>query len=498
MVWYPFHYHDVVGFKTKEGIELGTTSDAAAKHFDAWVTGMVVSESDPAYHKGQGHKGHEGQDQPSSAFDACVAADPNWMAPKLIATLFESMNNEKKTVPGALKMVQEVDASKLNQWELGHYEALQCTAHRDLNGALKVYDRHLFSYPKDQTAIMAAYFLAFYTGQKGQIRDIPARVVKHFSQHDRFYGTVHGKLCFGFEENGQIAQAEREGEIALNHTPKDLWAIHSMSHVYDTKFDADRGIEFLLERQENWDGFDRRGPMVAHVWWHMALFHIEKGDYEAALALYDQRLKDFNLKAKEGEESAFLMSDAVSLLLRLQMEAVGRGLLPDLTDRWREFGAFCKSRFLDAVGDNLFYDVHMLLVLLFGGDGESKASSEAVDKATAQIFEVVDDKRSWNARRVREVGESVVSGVKAFAVGNYAESVDILSSVRHRMTADLYGSVAQLRILHLIMLRAGVLAGPERRQLAEQLLEEHVAACSYQSKTSNVVKRIQDVLVTKA
>ena len=42
-----------------------------------------------------------------------------------------------------------------------------------------------------------------------------------------------GKLCFGFEENCQFMQAEAAGTKALEHTPRDIWAIHSMAHVYE-------------------------------------------------------------------------------------------------------------------------------------------------------------------------------------------------------------------------------------------------------------------------
>ena len=50
---------------------------------------------------------------------------------------------------------------------------------------------------------------------------------------------VWGKVCFGFEENCQFVQAEAAGERALEHTPRDIWAIHSMSHVHE---ETGRGV----------------------------------------------------------------------------------------------------------------------------------------------------------------------------------------------------------------------------------------------------------------
>ena len=42
-----------------------------------------------------------------------------------------------------------------------------------------------------------------------------------------------GKLCLGFGENCQFVQAEAAGKKALEHTPRDIWAIHSMAHVHE-------------------------------------------------------------------------------------------------------------------------------------------------------------------------------------------------------------------------------------------------------------------------
>ena len=42
---------------------------------------------------------------------------------------------------------------------------------------------------------------------------------------------VYGKLCFGHEEMNQFSEAEKTGAIALEHTPNDIWAIHSIAHI---------------------------------------------------------------------------------------------------------------------------------------------------------------------------------------------------------------------------------------------------------------------------
>ena len=61
-----------------------------------------------------------------------------------------------------------------------------------------------------------SYLTGLITAQKDLMRNIPARVVAEYSKSDRFYGTVNGKLCFGYEECNQFEEAERTGAIALS------------------------------------------------------------------------------------------------------------------------------------------------------------------------------------------------------------------------------------------------------------------------------------------
>ena len=49
MSWFPFEYQGVLGFRKNERIDLGTSSDEAAKHFDAFVTGIVLRFVDSVY-----------------------------------------------------------------------------------------------------------------------------------------------------------------------------------------------------------------------------------------------------------------------------------------------------------------------------------------------------------------------------------------------------------------------------------------------------------------
>ena len=119
MPWYPFHYHDVASFKTCEGIDLGTVSDAAAKHYDAFVTDLVgrkakrtpIKSSRHSYMRRQvfndkdpGYDGCQG-----GPFQACVTADPTWQAPKIIQMSLRCFRDVGRNAAQALKLLASID-----------------------------------------------------------------------------------------------------------------------------------------------------------------------------------------------------------------------------------------------------------------------------------------------------------------------------------------------------------------------------------------------------
>ena len=69
----------------------------------------------------------------------------------------------------------------------------------------------------------------------------PINVMNSFTRGDdieyscAYFSSVMGKLCFGYEQMNQVGLAEEAGNTALSHTPKDIWTIHSMAHVKDSK-----------------------------------------------------------------------------------------------------------------------------------------------------------------------------------------------------------------------------------------------------------------------
>ena len=91
------------------------------------------------------------------------------------------------------------------------------------------------------------------------------------------------------------------------------------------------------------------------------MFHFQLGEFEEAITIFDDEILP-NCKKEPGPAP---LSDATSLLMRLQMELEPFGI--DLKDRWREVG----NMYHDIMEDNpptklMFDDIHTLIGCLYG------------------------------------------------------------------------------------------------------------------------------------
>lgn len=202
--------------------------------------------------------------------------------------------------------------------------------------------------------------------------------------------------------------------------------------------------------------------------------HVQLGQYEEALSLLDTKLRD---EAKQ-DKGLFVLSDATSLLMRLELEGKPNGV--DLKDRWREIAAIYENNQMEAAGAQTFYDFHILIALLFGD--KRKAAEQIIDRLESAGRN--GNHQRWNSHVLARVGKELCGGLTSFANEEYGECVDFMYPVRHELVSLIGGSKAQVSILSQIIIVAAVRAGNEYQSLAKQLLQEQVAACGYTADNS--------------
>ena len=165
--------------------------------------------------------------------------------------------------------------------------------------------------------------------------------------------------AFGLEECGDYRAAERYGRAAIDANARDAWAAHAVIHVFEMEGRQADGLAFVAATSPDW------GPsfFAVHNWWHSALYHLELGQLDAALAVYDDRV------AAEGLATPLGQLDAASLLWRLWLYGVEPG------DRASELADAVTAWVHDSA--HVFNDWHATMALTLAGriaDAEALAA----------------------------------------------------------------------------------------------------------------------------
>jgi tetratricopeptide (TPR) repeat protein len=258
-----------------------------------------------------------------------------------------------------------------------------------------------------------------------------------------------GRHAFGLKECGDYRAAETTGRQAVEGNPADTWAIHAVAHVLEMEGRQDEGIGWLRGLQAHWQA----APALAvHQWWHLALFLIERGRLEEVLDIYDNHVRGT-------PSAAFLdLVDAAALLWRLQLAGVGVG------DRWHGL----KQHWFAHVDEHVlvFNDAHLAMV---AGGLNDKATAEKLDQS---IERYLGESQGTNRDITRQVGQSVVRAITAFADGDFARVIDLLLPLRYEIWR-IGGSHAQRDIFTQTLIAASL--ADKRWPLARELLAERVA-----------------------
>jgi hypothetical protein len=263
------------------------------------------------------------------------------------------------------------------------------------------------------------------------------------------YHALLGMHAFGLEETGDYARAEASGRLAIELEPRDGWAQHAVVHVMEMQGRHADGIAWM---RANPDAWSHESFFAVHNWWHVALLHLDLGEIDEVLRLYDGPIDS------KGSSIVLEMVDHSALLWRLHLRGIDAGRRwAGVADRWEP---------LASAGNYAFNDVHAMMS--FVGANRPAAARNLLE-AQLRAMEGQGD----NAMFTREVGHPFALAIKAFGEGDYAQCVDLLRPlplVAHRFG----GSHAQRDLLELTLLEAALRDG--QRALATALAEQRIAA----------------------
>lgn len=378
-------------------------------------------------------------------------ADPGLVMANCLRGYLPLLLMDGRMIPGVRKAHEAAAAGApaATPREQAHVAALGAWLDGGMDSPLAIWEGILLQHPTDILALRMAHFCYLQTGEVVAMRDSIARVRYAWDETMADYGTVLGMHSFGLEESGDYAAAEAAGREAVDRNPADIWAIHSVAHVLEMQGRHADGVDWVRTTRSGWQD---RNFFTGHIFWHQALYLVEQGKLDEALALYDSTILD-----PESERYVDLCNE-IALLWRLAM----RG--SDVGDRWGHLADKSELR----IGDQgrTFVDSHFLLALIAAG---------RMDKARALVAAARDFDGGSDAQRklTHRVGVPLLEGLLAFGEGDYSQAIERIQSVRYRYIG-IGGSHAQRDLYTQILIEAAFQGGAS--DLARALLSERTAA----------------------
>jgi tetratricopeptide (TPR) repeat protein len=316
-----------------------------------------------------------------------------------------------------------------NERERMHLAVIAAALADDINSTRNRLDELLRQYPRDVLALQVAHALDYLIGDIDSMRTRVGAVLPAWSRAMPGYHAVLAMHAFSMEECGDYEAAEDEARAALALNPLDARAHHVMAHVFEMTLRPDAGLRWMAEHRDGWND----NTLVAtHCWWHFALFLLARGQLDAALRLYDHRIR-------AGYPAAIAdLIDASALLWRIELMEGATG------QRWHELAAAWEPHIDD--GFCSFNDLHAMLAFVGAGENQRIARFE---RALLQ--------RQSPATRygttTQQFGLAACQALAAFGRGDNERALILLAGlppVAHRFG----GSHAQRDVLYLTLLEA--------------------------------------------
>lgn len=353
-----------------------------------------------------------------------VLAD-NTHADKLLAAELEAIDARRAWVTGR---------------DMAHAQAARAWLAGDARLALRHYGEILAQYPRDLLALQVAHNLDLRLGAAASLRDRIAAVLPHWHEGQPGYGCVLAMYAFGLQENEHCEAAVHVARHALALSPGNPGAIHAIAHVHHRRAEPAAGLAWLEETREHWLG---NSVFSVHNSWHEALCLLQLEQPDAALEIYDKRIRT------AGNPGVSALVDASALLWRMMLRRVG------LQRRWSELADQWEACVQDQ--RRIFNNVHALMA----------CSAAGRERSAARIIELISDRALQRTivSTDHRLALPVSLGLQAFSRGHYGETVRQLTLVRE-LARRCGGSVAQCDLVYLTLNEARAREAMTARQAA--------------------------------
>ncbi|MFT5174607.1 MAG: tetratricopeptide (TPR) repeat protein [Gammaproteobacteria bacterium] len=403
--------------KDAQGHSLSGANAAAAEFIDEAVRAFTLNYGDL-----------------NASLAAVQAQSPQCKMADILRAWVPVLSNDPAQLASAAPALAQMSSDDMNERESAHLAALQLAVDGRWPSVVATLDRHLMSYPHDLAAHQIAMRFDGYQGRFPREAGRAARALPFWSDTQPGYAIMLSFYGFGLEESGDYARAEDIARRAAELEPYGYWPHHTVSHVLEMTGRPDAGVAWMESRESFWSSPQHTNRV--HFWWHKALFHIELGQFDTALALYDKEI------AATLRPVGNSLCNPTSLLWRLETLGCDAG------QRWQPLFELWQDRANGKTSP--FNDIHAAMTALRAGQTAAFESLLlAMRETSVQGGEL--------APAYRDLAVPAVEAIAQFTHGNYGDAVGRLLAVR----AELWrmgGSIAQRDLLDWTLTMAAMRA----------------------------------------
>jgi tetratricopeptide (TPR) repeat protein len=351
---------------------------------------------------------------------------PEFVMAHVLRAYLHLSSRDPAVLRAARPVLEYATALRANARERIHLAAIAAVLADDYERAKDLLGDLVREQPRDVLALQIAHALDYVTGDLARLGDRLPRALPAWSRALPGYHAILAMHAFGLEECGEYQLAGELAQQALALEPFDARAHHVLAHVFEMTNRPDAGLRWMYRHVDYWAV---ETVVATHCWWHVALFHVAKGQFERALALYDHRVRADHSPAISD------MIDAAALLWRIHLRGGEVGA------RWRELA----SSWAAHIGDGFcsFSDLHAMISFVGAGDW---GHAQRLERELAQRY----TQRTRYGDTTRQVGLTACRGLVAFGRGDYPRAIGLLASLPAR-AHRIGGSHAQRDLLNLTL-----------------------------------------------
>lgn len=420
-------------------------SDAAAAAYDHLVEGFLKYRADAPLR-----------------LKAALQLDAEAPLPHIMKAGFAMLAYKSAHVPGARAALDQARRFGGNPREQMHMAALSAWADGGQDRAIAIWEQIFAEHPRDIVAFRFHHFAAFWMGKAPAMLGAVEGVMPHWEGGVPGYGSILACRAFAHEEAGNHLIAENAGREAIRRDPADLWAAHAVAHVLEMQGRRAEGIAWINGLLPNFEGGNN---LKHHIFWHQAMFHIERREHNEVLRLYDTGFRDMESPITLMQPDLYIdCQNAASMLFRLERQGV------DVGHRWEELGEKAEARIGDCL--SAFTLPHWMMALC--ATGRFEAAERMLDAMREYSAGAASGgggaNTGENPRIVRDAALPCCEAVLLRAKGEHAAAVAVMRPAVGGMY-ELGGSHAQQDVLEQLFLDCALAAGQhnDARMLLERV-----------------------------